>query len=139
VDDQPYVELLGRGECLRLLPSVPVGWLAYCDGEDPVVVPVNFAVDGDEVVIRSSYGGKLAAAARGAVMALAVSALDLATRTGWSVVVRGPARVVEDTDPDAGPWLAEPSPWAPGEKELAIALRVSDVSGRRIARPGHAP
>ena len=76
VDVQAYVEVLGREECLRLLPSVPVGWLTYCDGDEPQVVPVNFAVDGDEVVVRSGYGGKLAAGARGAVMALAVSALD---------------------------------------------------------------
>lgn len=134
MDAQAYTEVLGRDECLRLLPSVPVGWLAYCDGDEPEVVPVNFALDGDEIVVRSGYGGKLAAAARGAVMALAVSALDTSARTGWSVVVRGPARLVEDTGPDAGAWLAEPSPWAPGEKEFAVVVRAAEVSGRRLAR-----
>ncbi|WP_170297315.1 pyridoxamine 5'-phosphate oxidase family protein [Georgenia thermotolerans] len=135
VDVQAYTEVLGREECLRLLAAVPVGWLAYCDGGDPEVVPVNFVLDGDEVVVRSGYGGKLAAAARGAVMALAVSELDTSARTGWSVVVRGPARLVEDTDPDAGAWLAAPSPWAPGEKEFAVVVRAAEVTGRRLARP----
>ncbi len=48
-----YVELLGRDACVELLGSAPVGWLAFCDGETPRVVPVNFAVDGDEVVVRA--------------------------------------------------------------------------------------
>jgi nitroimidazol reductase NimA-like FMN-containing flavoprotein (pyridoxamine 5'-phosphate oxidase superfamily) len=139
VDNEAYVEVLGHAECMRLLPSVPVGWLAYCDADAPVLVPVNFAVDGDEIVVRSSFGGKLAAAARGKVMALAVDSLDPENRTGWSVVVRGRARIVEDTDDDAGPWLARPAPWAPGDKELAIALRAAEVTGRRLARPGVAP
>ncbi|GAA1634359.1 pyridoxamine 5'-phosphate oxidase family protein [Georgenia ruanii] len=136
MDTQPYGEVLDRGESLRLVRSVPVGWLTFCAGEEPQAVPVNFALDGDELVIRSGYGAKLAAAARGAVVALAVSALDTAARTGWSVVVRGPVRLVEDTDPDAGAWLAEPSPWAPGEKEFAVVLRAAEVSGRRLRRPG---
>ena len=139
MDNEAYVEVLGHAECMRLVSSVPVGWLAYCEEDAPLLVPVNFAVDGDEVVVRSSFGGKLAAAARGKVMALAVDSLDLESRTGWSVVVRGRARVVEDTDDDAGPWLAGPSPWAPGEKELAIALRAAEVTGRRLARPGLVP
>lgn len=129
-----YVEVVGREECLELLASEPVGWLAWCEGETPHMVPVNFAVDAGEVLIRTGYGQKLAAAAHGQVMTFGVSSTDLGRRTGWSVTATGRAAVVDDEDERAGAWLATPSPWAPGAKEVVIAIPISEISGRRVRR-----
>lgn len=128
-----YVEVLSREDCLDLLASEPVGWLAYCERGEPRIVPVNFAVDTDQVLIRTGYGSKLAAAAHSQVMTFAVGSTDLARRTGWSVTVSGQARVIED-DLEVGVGPARLSPWAPGQKELVIAVPISEVSGRRVRR-----
>lgn len=36
-----------RQECLRLLPTVPVGRIVYTWQALPAVLPVNFCLDGD--------------------------------------------------------------------------------------------
>jgi nitroimidazol reductase NimA-like FMN-containing flavoprotein (pyridoxamine 5'-phosphate oxidase superfamily) len=134
-----YLEVLTREECLRLLPTVPVGWIAYC-AYRPQLVPVNFVVHGDEIVVRTGYGSKLAAAAHNLMMSFGVLQTDPLHRTGWSVTVTGRARLVSDrhddlTDLELG--LSEV--WAPGEKTSLISIGMREVSGRRILAAGEAP
>jgi hypothetical protein len=64
----------------------------------PSIIPVNYLLDDDKVVIRTDAGSKLAAALRGAPVALEVDGADENHQVGWSVVVRG--RVEEVTDED---------------------------------------
>lgn len=56
------LEELPRDECFELLRSRPVGRLAVSlTGRAPLVVPVNFVVDGDDIVFQSYAGTKLTA------------------------------------------------------------------------------
>ncbi|UNX53864.1 pyridoxamine 5'-phosphate oxidase family protein [Georgenia sp. TF02-10] len=128
-----YLEVLGRQECLALLRTAPVGWLAYPAGDRAGLVPVNFTVDDDGVVIRTGYGAKLAAAAHHQMMTFGAGSIDGAGRTGWSVLITGRARVVDDDDP-AALLLAAPEPWAPGERDSLVVVPLTEVSGRRIGR-----
>jgi hypothetical protein len=68
-----------------------------------------------------------------------VDATDEATRTGWSVVVRG--SLTEVLDPaDLERLRALPLyPWAPGEKTRYLRVRPISVSGRRITIPAKLP
>lgn len=132
---ESYVEILSRDECLRLLPTVPVGWIAYCHASRPQLVPVNFVVHEGEVVARTSYGSKLAAAANELVMALGVDGIDPSAHTGLSVTVTGRARLIGDMDDLIAVELSALESWAPGEKEFFIGIRIDDVSGRRIRIP----
>ncbi|MFI5960090.1 pyridoxamine 5'-phosphate oxidase family protein [Cryptosporangium sp. NPDC051539] len=50
---------LGRDECLALLSSVPVGQVVFTYRALPDVLPVNFRVDGESVVIRVAAGSRL--------------------------------------------------------------------------------
>lgn len=127
-----YVEVLLRAECLRLLPTVPVGWIAYCHASRPQLVPVNFIIHQDEVVARTSYGSKLAAAAHEVVMSFGVGDTDPSARTGWSVTVTGRARLIGDVDDLASLDLAPLQSWAPGKKEFFIGIPIEEISGRRI-------
>lgn len=133
---ESYLEVLTREECLRLLPSVPVAWVAWADHERVGLVPVNFVVSAGEVLARTSYGGKLAAAAHGAHMSLAVDAFDAATQTGWSVVVAGRSRVVAHADDLESLDVPPIESWVPGERPFFLGIAMSEVSGRRIATPG---
>ncbi len=89
---------LSRDECLRLLASVPVGRVIYARRALPAVELVNFALDQGDIVIRTDRSDKLAAAARGAVVAFEADCLDPAHQAGWSVTAMGPSREV--TDPE---------------------------------------
>ncbi|WP_127129945.1 pyridoxamine 5'-phosphate oxidase family protein [Georgenia sp. SYP-B2076] len=126
-----YLEGLSRADCLRLLATVPIGWLAYCGSGRPHLVPVNFVVHENEVVVATGYGGKLAAAARDAVMAFGVESIDVGNRTGWSVTVTGRAQLMGDPLVNA----ARPAvdSWVIREEAISIAIGIEDISGRRIA------
>jgi Pyridoxamine 5'-phosphate oxidase len=60
--DRTQLESLSRDKCLRLLKSAAVGRIIYTRQALPAVELVNFAVDGGDIVIRTSRSGKLAAA-----------------------------------------------------------------------------
>ncbi|MFP5345932.1 MAG: pyridoxamine 5'-phosphate oxidase family protein [Actinomycetes bacterium] len=130
---QPYLEVLSSSECLDLLATTTVARMAYCTNGEAHVFPVNALLRGDEVVIRTTYGGKLAAAAHGATMTIEADDLDPETRTGWVVNVTGPSRVVEDDDEVALLELEPIEPWAPGDKPFFLGVAVDVVTGRRIS------
>ena len=134
MDQRPYLEKLTREECIDLVRDVPVGWISYCLPDRPGLVPVNFIINEDEVVVRALYSDKLVAAAGDALMTLGVSSLDAATRTGWSVNVRGRAGFVGDPLVNAG--MPEVYSWIPWERNVLISISMDHVSGRRILREG---
>src|SRR5437899_746207 len=87
----PTLEELALGECLELLASSSVGRVAVgIPGEAPLVVPVNYVVDGDVVVFRSDPGTKVNALREGPV-SFELDQVDPTHRSGWSVLVQGVA------------------------------------------------
>jgi hypothetical protein len=104
-----------------------------------VIFPVNYVFDRDLIVFRTDPGSKLDAATERESVAFEVDAIDEATRSGWSVVVRG--SLAEITDPaDLARLHALPLyPWAPGEKARYVRVRPLSVTGRRIKIPDDLP
>ena len=132
--DDPVLDALSSGECRRLLASMPIGRLAFTVGALPTIQPVHFGVRDDEVLIPARRGGKVEAASHGAVVAFEVDAYDEASRTGWSVTVVGPSRVLSDP---AEVTLLEGTgltPWAPGPNGCVVVVRIARITGRRIRR-----
>jgi uncharacterized protein len=128
---------LTRSECFDLLANEQLGRVAVVDDFGPIVVPVNFVLDRHTVLFRTDEGTKLDAAAIRGRVAFEIDATDPATRTGWSVVVRGEA--VEVTDPAELARLRDLplEPWAPGAKGRYVRILPAALTGRRIsaARP----
>ncbi|MFI9591801.1 pyridoxamine 5'-phosphate oxidase family protein [Nonomuraea sp. NPDC052265] len=131
--DSSGLQVLSREECLRLLSSTPIGRIVFTDRALPAVQPVNFCLDGESVVIRTSIGSKLAAATRHAVVAFEADEFDPAMRTGWSVTAVGHARAVTDPAETARLAALPLFPWAPGSRDHYIVVDAEQVSGRRIA------
>lgn len=124
---------LPRQECLELLGSRRVGRLAYVARPGvPDVVPVNYALHGDDVLVRSGTGPKLQAAERGEVLVLQVDDVDEDAHTGWSVVVAGPARRLSAAQQQALPPGVLPETWATGPRHAVIRIRMTRVDGRRL-------
>ena len=131
----PSVEVLSEEECLLLLEREPIGRLALTAGALPVVLPVNFTLQGRTIVFASAPGLKLDAAHAGTVVCLEVDGFDVLSHGGWSVNATG--RLAEITDPVQ---LAEArelplSPWALSDPQHYVQLGIELLSGRRIVRP----
>jgi nitroimidazol reductase NimA-like FMN-containing flavoprotein (pyridoxamine 5'-phosphate oxidase superfamily) len=74
-----------------------VGRLAITVAGEPLVFPLNYAVDGDAVVFRTRVGTKLTGITR-SLATFEVDDID-ASGVGWSVEFEGLAQEVLDSDP----------------------------------------
>jgi nitroimidazol reductase NimA-like FMN-containing flavoprotein (pyridoxamine 5'-phosphate oxidase superfamily) len=130
--DRNGLEVMTREECLALLASIPVGRIGLSIGALPVVLPVNFVVAGDEIIIRTAEGSKLDAALQHAVVAFEADEFDPLSHSGWSVLVRGTSRVlVLPGEIDRARRLAL-RPWANEQSDRYVAISTDLVSGRRV-------
>ena len=132
-DPRPgQVTELTRAECFELLASAPLGRVAVADDRGPVVFPVNFVLDRHTVVFRTEPGTKLHAASLGHRVCFEADGTHAATRTAWSVLVRG--ELAEVTDPAELARLRElPLPaWMPGTRNRYVRILPAVLTGRRI-------
>jgi uncharacterized protein len=133
--DRNGLDILEREECLRLLSATSVGRLAVTMGALPVILPVNFLLDGDRVLIRTTSGTKLDAATRNAVVAFEVDDVDPIAHSGWSVCVTGMARALTDEGDLSYINRLPLAHWAPHAADHVIAISTEVVTGRRIPHP----
>jgi nitroimidazol reductase NimA-like FMN-containing flavoprotein (pyridoxamine 5'-phosphate oxidase superfamily) len=125
------LEELEHEECLRLVASMSIGRVAVTvEGAPPLVVPVNYALDGEVVVFRSGPGTKLHAS-RETPVSFQVDQIDPFHRTGWSVLIRGVA--YQATQREITHLVIEP--WASGDKHHWIRVLPTAITGRRIRLP----
>lgn len=131
----PVLHRLSEQECWQRLGTHGIGRIGYSTGSAtgaPVVVPVNFFVDGRSVVYRTDPAGAAGVRADTQV-AFEIDHIDEATGVGWSVLVTG--TVEHPTDHEALEAAARrlgAGPWAGGRRELWIRVRPREVSGRAI-------
>lgn len=124
------LEVLGPRACRRLLDQVSVAWLAHCVDGAVHMVPVNFTVHGDEIVVRSGYGRSLTAVVEGRPITVAAGHFDEESRTGWSVTVTGRAHLVGD--PLVNPGAPAAEVWAELPATVPVAVAMTTVTGRRV-------
>jgi nitroimidazol reductase NimA-like FMN-containing flavoprotein (pyridoxamine 5'-phosphate oxidase superfamily) len=121
-------------ECYELLSDCVVGRLAYVARAGvPDIVPVNYVLDGRDILIRSGPGPKLQAAERRDVVAFEVDDIDVASRSGLSVVVVGRARRMSPDDRRRLDSPLDPTPWALGPRHELIRIQPTRVTGRRLS------
>src|SRR5260370_40340423 len=134
--DGSALRQLARDEWLQLVASVPVGRVLYTRRALPAVELVNFALDHGDIVIRTDRSGKLAAAARGAVVAFEADSLDPAHQAGWSVTAIGPSQEVTDPEEIGRLQKIGLSSWAPGVREHFIRISPVIMNGRYLFAHG---
>lgn len=130
-DERVLVEL-SEEECLELVSHQSVGRVAVAtaDDEAPLVVPVNYALDGRAIVFRTGSGTKVSEVRRRRV-SFEVDEVDPFHRTGWSVLVRGAAH-------EATEWETAHvgvDPWVPEGKHRWVRIEPTSITGRRIVLP----
>jgi nitroimidazol reductase NimA-like FMN-containing flavoprotein (pyridoxamine 5'-phosphate oxidase superfamily) len=126
------LEVLDRSTCLELLGTVEVGHLAWAETDGHVqVLPLNFALDGDDVVVRTGSGTLVTAVQAGRRLSFQADDLEPAVRGGWTVLITGTAHVVgPGSEADRLGRLVQP--WAGGLKPVVVRLQADDVTGRRL-------
>jgi nitroimidazol reductase NimA-like FMN-containing flavoprotein (pyridoxamine 5'-phosphate oxidase superfamily) len=120
-------------ECRELLSAGLVGRVAISTPVGPHIVPVNYSVIDDTIVLRTTPYSVLGAQARGTLLALEVDEFDYELQRGWSVVARGRAESIRsavELQEIRSSW--EPNAWADGERNLFLRLRWAELSGRRL-------
>ena len=139
-DPGPTMQVIPADECYRLLATQELGRLGVIAEHYPLIVPVNYGLDGTTIVIRTHPGTTLSAASH-ANVTFEVDEIDRGTRSGWSVLVRGLAEEVgadHRADLVARTHATGLEPWAPGEHGNWLRLIPQQISGRRIV-PGQLP
>jgi nitroimidazol reductase NimA-like FMN-containing flavoprotein (pyridoxamine 5'-phosphate oxidase superfamily) len=134
VYDSEGLKILTEQECHDLLGQVPLGRIVFTDRALPAIQPVTFVMADGEVVILTSAGSKLAAAARNAVVAFEIDHFDQDQATGWSVVAIGHARVITEATELERLHPLPLTPWTPAEPAHYIAITPELLTGRSLPK-----
>jgi uncharacterized protein len=122
---------MSAGESQDLMGSTSVGRVGFVDEDGPVVLPVNYVLDGDTVLFRTSPHNIVARHVDSAIVAFEVDEFDDYTQSGWSVLVRGSASFVDPEDLP-GDEALRPFSWADGVRTLFVRITPRSVTGRRL-------
>lgn len=120
--------MLSADENWNLLGGVALGRLVTNFAGEPEIFPVNFVVQDRTVLFRTAEGTKLFSAV--ANHAVVFEADDHNLVQGWSVIVRGRARLLKA---DADIQYAERAqllPWTATRKPHYVRITPTEITGR---------
>jgi nitroimidazol reductase NimA-like FMN-containing flavoprotein (pyridoxamine 5'-phosphate oxidase superfamily) len=129
--EERHLHVLDEAECYARLRAQSVGRIGVIDADGVVIVPVNYVVDGDAIVLRTSPYGLLGLS-NPQRAALEIDHVDNEHHRGWSVLVRGTLSVVE---PDEATDIAARTrleTWPSGMRTMTVRLQPKTVTGRSL-------
>lgn len=124
------VTILSATECWAMLSSASLGRLVTCVDGHPEIFPINFAVQGRTVLFCTAEGTKLVGSVMNEQVLFEVDHHD--GDTGWSVIVKGVARVLRTDDDLADAAQAGLLAWEAPSRQHFVRIRPLSVSGRRF-------
>jgi len=127
----PVLESLTAEQCQQHLAAGGIGRIVLSTGSGPIAVPMNFVFTGGAVILRTSDA--MTAKVSG-VVAFEVDHIDEAMSEGWSVLVRGHARLIEDPEERAVAARLDIEPWAGGARLDLISIEPFEITGRVIVQ-----
>jgi transcriptional regulator with XRE-family HTH domain len=128
---------LSPDECRRYVAAGGVGRFLFDDEQrGPVALPVNYRMDGDDVVFRTANDDVVAEGAQHQRVSFDVDHFDDALGEGWSVLLSGTAGVISDPGELAKAAALGIQPWAGGDRNIYVRLTPSQITGRRIRITG---
>ncbi|HEY2500224.1 MAG TPA: pyridoxamine 5'-phosphate oxidase family protein [Mycobacterium sp.] len=127
--DEP-VTILAEDESWRRLGGVALGRLVTSFAGEPEIFPVNFVAQGRTVLFRSSEGTKLFSAVANSIVLF--EADDHNVAEGWSVIVRGRAKVLRTDAEIEEAERAQLMPWTAIAKVHYVRVTPSEITGRHF-------
>ncbi len=132
----PALTPLGPEQCHDYLALGGVGRVVFDSDRGPSALPLNFVLLGDELIVRTS-ASTAEQLLHSRIVGFEVDRIDDATSEGWSVLVTGRARVVEDRAELSRIVELGLEPWAGGQRETFVSIESEQVSGRRLHQVPH--
>lgn len=136
-ETQP-VTCMSADQSWAALSSLTLGRLVTVIGGEAEIFPVNYVVQRRTIVIRTAEGTKLLGVQMNPRVVF--EADDHGFETGWSVIVRGEAKVLAGADEIEEAERAQVLPWTATCKRRFIRIRPTQITGRRFdfgAEPAH--
>lgn len=134
-DGRPHRPMpIGESEALRLLAAAPYGRVVFTRAALPAIRPVTHLVDDGVIIIRNRLTSRLTATVRAnhkVVVAYQADDIDPIRRIGWSVVVTGIARTVDDPDRIAR-YERLLEPWVERVMDVVVEIEPSIINGIRL-------
>jgi nitroimidazol reductase NimA-like FMN-containing flavoprotein (pyridoxamine 5'-phosphate oxidase superfamily) len=127
----PEVRALSREECLEKLRTHSVGRVSATENALPVIVPVNYVVDGSAVVFRTAAGGLLDRVCHSSVVAFEVDEIAADGMSGWSVLIVGVADALDEGEQVRASSRRLVSAAGPGRDHF-VRVTFGQVTGREI-------
>ena len=124
------VTILSATESWDLLASVALGRLVTSVDGQPEVFPVNFVVQHRTVLFRTAEGTKLVSAAIN--NRVLFEADDHDAGEGWSVIVKGMARMLRTAQEIEEAERAQLLPWTATLKQHYVRIQPVSITGRRF-------
>jgi nitroimidazol reductase NimA-like FMN-containing flavoprotein (pyridoxamine 5'-phosphate oxidase superfamily) len=131
--DDLAVQELDVPTCLAYLRSATIGRVAFLVDGQPIIIPVNYAIDRGTVLFHSAEGSKLRAGLASAPMAFEADGRDADTGAYWSVLLQGRAEVVRRPDDLEDVEGVDTHTIAPGDKRYTMRIDWSSMTGRLIS------
>jgi transcriptional regulator with XRE-family HTH domain len=126
------LEPLGQAECYQLLAPRGIGRIAFRAASGLMILPVNYAMTGATIVVRTGAGSLIGGHGDGPV-SFEADHFDLELGQGWSVLVRGDAhRVLQPGELRHLREDCDLRPWPSGEHDQFIRIVPAQLTGRRI-------
>ena len=132
------ITVLDDKDAWGLLGGVSLGRLVTHFGGQLEIFPVNFAVQNGSLLFRTAEGTKLFTTVMNDQVLF--EADDHTTLDGWSVIVRGTAKVLTTAEDIREADQVQLMPWVPTEKLRFVRITPTEVSARRFqfgSEPDH--
>ena len=123
---------LDPAESMELLAAKKVGRIGFLGEDGPVVLPMNYILADNHVIVRTAAFGVVARSALDQKVAFQVDDVDDFLEAGWSVLIAGSATMLSDAQMQALKFGGSPDPWAEGPRPLFLSIACDRVSGRRL-------
>jgi nitroimidazol reductase NimA-like FMN-containing flavoprotein (pyridoxamine 5'-phosphate oxidase superfamily) len=134
-----WVDELGTEQCWRLVERAAIGRLGFAAEGEQLILPVNYAVDGHCIVVRTGRTVMLEALGPGATVAFEVDGADAVSETGWSVLIKGHASEMDPPGTRGGAPALALRPWTSGSRDHWLRIMPWSVTGRAISRDHRLP
>lgn len=128
--DRDGLQVLSRGEALDLLRQTSICRVGISIAALPAVLPVEFELVADQIVIQATRGSDLDIGTKNKVVAFEADSLQSGNPGGWSVMVCGFARDAGDVVKLAARARPSWSKTSAMDTVRLIAISTDIVSGR---------
>jgi uncharacterized protein len=128
--EQGPISVLDDTEAWNLLSSVALGRLVTYFGGQLEIFPVNFVAQDGSVLFRTAEGTKLFTTVMNEKVLF--EADHHSAEEGWSVILRGTARMLSSAEEIHDAEQAGLIPWVPTEKLRFVRVTPTEISARHF-------